>query len=491
MACMAFETGRSFDPAQKNLAGSGACVDLETEILTVAGWKKHDEVSTGTEIYSVDFETGRLVHDQIQDMTRKTAPVVSMWSRSFDSVSSLDHRWYVEKRDYNTTPAKRSVQVKTTEEMVQLASSHLYSFVHPHFDYDNGVSSQSVAMLELIAMIAGDGSIDKSRGRVQLDAPTESRTNKRDVAQALIDDVFPDGVTCRDTRNGMVRWAFNANQSEILGAYFDKDFNVRLDQKLFVKKLAHSVFASLSAEGAQALLRGYLTTDGHYCKSNGTTSFRNAQQAVINDFMHVAVLCGENPRQCTHYRGGQSNTFPGGREYVIKDIHTVWLRKSKFTSANKAQLQSNASGAVQEVWCPTTINSNWVARRGGTVYVTGNCGLIQFMPRTALGLSTTVDKLAQMTALEQLDYVEAYFEPYSGRLNSLGDMYMAILWPAGIGQPDEYVLWRASQRPTTYRQNSGLDTDSDRTITKAEATGRLNKTLTEGREYARLVRTDD
>ena len=34
-----------------------------------------------------------------------------------------------------------------------------------------------------------------------------------------------------------------------------------------------------------------------------------------------------------------------------------------------------------------------------------------------------------MTAEEQLDYVEEYFKTSKGKLKSLEDVYMAILWP--------------------------------------------------------------
>src|SRR5690554_3587730 len=49
----------------------------------------------------------------------------------------------------------------------------------------------------------------------------------------------------------------------------------------------------------------------------------------------------------------------------------------------------------------------------------GATGLIQFMPKTAIGLGTTVEALARMTAVEQLDYVRMYFKPYQGRLVTL------------------------------------------------------------------------
>lgn len=107
----------------------------------------------------------------------------------------------------------------------------------------------------------------------------------------------------------------------------------------------------------------------------------------------------------------------------------------------------------------------------------GATGLIQFMPKTALGLGTTVEKLAGMTAVEQLHWVERYFKPYAKRINSLTDMYMAILLPGAIGKPDDHPLFSSG---VAYRQNAALDSNNDGTITKAEATGRVAATLWKG-----------
>lgn len=94
-------------------------------------------------------------------------------------------------------------------------------------------------------------------------------------------------------------------------------------------------------------------------------------------------------------------------------------------------------------------------------------GLIQFMEATAKGMGTTTAALAKMTQVEQMNYVYRYFKPYTGKLKNLADIYMAILWPAGIGKPLDHVLW--SRGSSAYAANKGLDLDNSGTITKAEA----------------------
>ncbi|WP_051283883.1 transglycosylase SLT domain-containing protein [Desulforegula conservatrix] len=112
----------------------------------------------------------------------------------------------------------------------------------------------------------------------------------------------------------------------------------------------------------------------------------------------------------------------------------------------------------------------------------GAVGLIQFMSKTAIALKTTVEALGAMTAEKQLDYVKKYFEPHKGRLNTLEDVYMAILWPSAIGKPIDHVLFRRDDpaAPKRYIQNKGLDWNKDGVITKAEAAEQVKMKLDKG-----------
>lgn len=103
----------------------------------------------------------------------------------------------------------------------------------------------------------------------------------------------------------------------------------------------------------------------------------------------------------------------------------------------------------------------------------GATGLIQFMPKTARSLGTSVEELSQMTQVEQMDYVEAYFDQFGSKIQGgqVDDLYMAVLWPAAIGKPSGYPLFQ--QGTTAYTQNAGLDTNGDGTITKFEAAAKV------------------
>lgn len=108
-------------------------------------------------------------------------------------------------------------------------------------------------------------------------------------------------------------------------------------------------------------------------------------------------------------------------------------------------------------------------------------GLIQFMRYTAVDLGTTVEALAKMTAEDQLNYVYKYFLPYKGRLNSLGDVYLAILYPKAIGKDADWVMWKKGT--LAYEQNKGLDKDKDCDIERQEVIKTIEAIYVEGENY--------
>lgn len=108
----------------------------------------------------------------------------------------------------------------------------------------------------------------------------------------------------------------------------------------------------------------------------------------------------------------------------------------------------------------------------------GATGLIQFMPATARAMGTSTASLSQMSAIDQLDYVEAYLAPYTGRMKDLPSAYMAVLYPRAVDKAPGYVLFRKGSK--AYKLNRGLDLNGDGQVTKAEASAKVAAMLTEG-----------
>jgi peptidoglycan hydrolase-like protein with peptidoglycan-binding domain len=105
-------------------------------------------------------------------------------------------------------------------------------------------------------------------------------------------------------------------------------------------------------------------------------------------------------------------------------------------------------------------------------------GLIQFMPRTAQGLGTSIGDLSRMTPSEQLPWVEKYLSQpqYRGRVGSLEGLYSAVL-PGRIMDGDDVMF-----RPGTaaYNANRWLDTDGRNGISVQEAVQQVRIRMGQG-----------
>ncbi len=98
-----------------------------------------------------------------------------------------------------------------------------------------------------------------------------------------------------------------------------------------------------------------------------------------------------------------------------------------------------------------------VNRRGSSA-----TGLIQFMPSTAAELGVSVERLARMSATQQLDYVHRYLANVRDRYGpyrSFTDLYLGILYPKARNQDYCYTLYASPSQ--AYQRNLGLDEDKD------------------------------
>ncbi len=108
-------------------------------------------------------------------------------------------------------------------------------------------------------------------------------------------------------------------------------------------------------------------------------------------------------------------------------------------------------------------------RRAGKL-LSSAIGLMQWLDARAKLDGTTTAKLARMSAIEQLRYLEIDYAR-ARSLSSLGDAYLWVFAPAFVGASSSTVVYAAPS--IEYHANSGLDRDKDGTITVAEATSRV------------------
>lgn len=148
---------------------------------------------------------------------------------------------------------------------------------------------------------------------------------------------------------------------------------------------------------------------------------------------------------------------------VSKEFKLKVIEVCERLEINPDYLMSCMAFETGETFSPSVRNPNGSAT-----------GLIQFMSNTARSLGTTTNELAGMTSVEQMDYVEKYFKPYTGKIKTIEDVYMVIFCPRAVGKPNSYILYNEGR---SYDDNKGLDLNKDSAITKYEAGFKVREKL--------------
>ncbi|SHL09882.1 N-acetylmuramoyl-L-alanine amidase, partial [Chryseobacterium polytrichastri] len=210
------------------------------------------------------------------------------------------------------------------------------------------------------------------------------------------------------------------------------------------------------------------------------------------------------------------------RKKVVEICKDLWGESRKMEMANNlmAVFAWESAGTFKPD-APNQTNS------GGT-------GLIQFMPTTAkalLGKEVTVEtvknyygkkynketkkkedwnlkrvkEFADMTAIQQLDYVKKHFEPLRGKNVEFIDFYLQVLFPASSGLPEHVVFADSLQkldrpfeseklrkkRVSAYTNNKGMDIVKDGKLMKSEIKTSVQKYITEGLQYRKIEKCEN
>lgn len=217
------------------------------------------------------------------------------------------------------------------------------------------------------------------------------------------------------------------------------------------------------ANGGQfETVEGNTNNDGSH---NGIGVFLRSRKVSSCDFVRLANITGTSTAAAAGAVAGGAIAW-GAK--VSPAFKAKVIAISKDLGLDPSHLMACMAFETGESFSPSIKNA---AGSGAT-------GLIQFMPSTATGLGTTTAALAAMTAEAQLDYVKKYFQPHKGKLKTLEDVYMAILYPAAIGKPADSILFK--QGTKTYTQNKGFDANHDGVITPKEVSALVRAKYSKG-----------
>jgi ribonucleoside-triphosphate reductase (formate) len=313
------------------------CVDAETECLTEHGWKRHDQIQPGEKIATFDWRNNRLEYLEPLAITaydfdgemyvlrnRTQEQWITPRHKVLRKVFNSEDRWILEDIE-QVAELKSPVIIPNAWET---ASEH---------EIDDKV-------VMLLAWIVAEGNFDFSEGRARVSL-FQSMGHPEHAAEIewLLHEL---GLSWhRQERTGtysnypVYRYRLNKDASEFVLGYLER-------------KCVPDLIRTLSVRQIRLFLDTYVKGDGHV-EENGRTRIYTKDRDNLDALQELCALAGYGSTVHTRSDSG---------------VHVLNIVRNRETYIQLIERKPYKG----KVWCPTTRNGTFVARRRGKTFITGN-----------------------------------------------------------------------------------------------------------------------
>jgi hypothetical protein len=303
---------QDFHMDQRGWSDIAYCVDEQTEILTIEGWKAFDELSVADPVLTLNHATGQSEWQPVLAVCVFAAPprgrdMILMEGSQHSSLSTPNHRWPVERTAVLSDPKPDVRSDRLFETTETLGCWDRIPVAAPCADLPTAPKF-SDAMVELVARFWTCPNGHKEEFWLSADAGKELVALAPDRAPSL----------------------------EFLLSLTRAQLSLFITVSMLADNSGAWSLAQKSKKGAEAfqlaaILAGYGTS----------LRPRRPTRSTPYEMWEVRL------RRKTHFSPGPAKNAEG--RFAVQ----------RETYAGK-------------VWCPRTPNQTWLARRKGTVYFTGN-----------------------------------------------------------------------------------------------------------------------
>jgi hypothetical protein len=329
------------------------CVPIDTEILTLNGWKTYDELSVGELVMSYDISQDEMVWTPVQKKSfYPNQPIVRLHNpKGFEVFCTPNHTWAVEykvaqkRKCYIYRKLRPTNELKKVDGIIGSAPMMI------------GFMETTPKQAALMGWAITDGWFSRPTANQFRIGIGQSKPNNIQIIRSLVSEMahsehtypaytrtFPSGRTydCRES----VHWQLASQASRDLLAAFNISHESDLPK----------VVPQLSFEARAAMLEAMMLGDG---TEIGRFGCKN-RPWVMDVF---AMLCALQGHVALKRQFSSVGEVP---LQTIKRTQRIWA----------SSLQQDDAGQA-DVWCPTVEHGTWVARfSNGVTVLTGNTSAV-------------------------------------------------------------------------------------------------------------------
>jgi hypothetical protein len=349
------------------------CVDEATQILTRDGWKSRADLSEGERILTLNHGTGLSEWQPVLAVNSFDGEheMLSIESKTHSSLTTLNHRWPVIHRpDYRPGTGWGSIRSRrtwTTSAGIRDSDTVPTAAVCADLPAEAKYSDDLVA---LVAWFWTEGSITRLRdgrpGRgVVISQSLVVNPENCERIRACLTGVF--GPASAFPRRGkspvpdIPRWREREDRRNAVFV-LNAEAGELMQQHAPGRVPSHAFLLDLTSAQLDLFISVSLLADGHERARNCEVSLSQKDPAAAEAFQFACILAGD---------ATSTHTAPAMEHYGY-GMTTVRVRQQRGFRLVKGEHRNVTH--VGTVWCPTTPNGTWLARRNDRVYFTGNSG---------------------------------------------------------------------------------------------------------------------
>lgn len=367
-----------------------ACVDTETEILTMQGWKNYSDIKKGESI--LGFNGENLINDKIINIhtfDKKEETLLHIKNKNIDTLVTSNHRipTYSDKKgDFSF---KEASQLNTNDRLI-LSAGYKFSKKKTYSD----------DFVQLVGWIVTEGCFSLSKKQKEANKQNiriiQSIKHKEECL--LIENCLKSlGEYHKPivTKDGCYQFYFANKLARDIRAICPN------------KELTFGFINKLTEQQVHLLIKTMLLADGN--ESGAKTVFYSTNKKEIDAFQYLCTLAGFNSvvRLFKRHKNSLSSIIRG--KGIFKPLYQVSVKDQTTTTGFSSLKRKNKFVKEEKytgiVWCPETTTTAWVARRNGYVFITGNS--LGRIP-TGASAGVAIEALQEGDANNLKDLVENY-----------------------------------------------------------------------------------
>lgn len=369
-----------------NLIKRNHCYDTETEILTLNGWKKYNEINNN-DLFATLNENGFVEYLPSAGYTcyEYSGKMIKVNTHMVDLLVTDKHKMYVCKT--TTKEGRKKEKYELLEADTLLNTPHAY--LKKSNGYVNSKTNIPLDVLRLLGFAIGDGSISHSLS-FHL-----SKERKIKYLKDICNNLKLDITSSKDSK-GYIRISIGLTQPNLVDyAYLFKDiYNSEKE-----KKIPHELLKMMDKEECEALLDGLQNSDGHTTKDNNSY-YCTTSEELKGQFQQLCLHCGYSSNEVGITDLSEKSNFNSNKILskmsIIKRENTPEINKSKNTKGTIEEID-NWNGLV---WCVNIppYHNVYVRRNGKPVWC-GNCAMLEH--------ASLVFQVDETSFFDTLDVVES------------------------------------------------------------------------------------